>query len=237
MSALLKVEGIDVFYGPAQALWGVSFEVARGQLVSLVGANGAGKTTTLRTLCGLIAAKAGRILWNGRQINGLPVHEIMDLGISLVPEGRQLFPKMTAEENLTVGSYLPRTKPNRSKNLDWVYELFPRLAERRRQLAETMSGGEQQMLAIGRALMQEPKFLMLDEPSLGLAPVIVQEIFRIIKDFHDRGLTTLLVEQNVSQTLQLVDYAYVIENGRIIMEGNGRDLADNPKVKEAYLGF
>jgi branched-chain amino acid transport system ATP-binding protein len=144
---------------------------------------------------------------------------------------------MTAEENLTIGSYLNRTKANRTKNLDWVYELFPRLAERRRQLAETMSGGEQQMLAIGRALMQEPSFLMLDEPSLGLSPVLVQEIFRIIKGFRDRGLTTLLVEQNVSQTLQLVDYAYVMENGRIIMEGQGQELADNPKVKEAYLGF
>jgi branched-chain amino acid transport system ATP-binding protein len=237
MSTLLKVEGIDVFYGPAQALWGVSFEVTKGQLVSLVGTNGAGKTTTLRTICGLNEAKSGRIFWNGREINGFPVHEIMDLGVSLVPEGRQLFPKMTVEENLTIGSYLSRTKTNRAKNLDWVYELFPRLSERRRQLAETMSGGEQQMLAIGRALMQEPKFLMLDEPSLGLAPVLVQEIFRIIKDFHDRGLTTLLVEQNVSQTLQLVDYAYVMENGRIIMEGKGRDLADNPKIKEAYLGF
>ncbi len=237
MTTLLKVEGIDVFYGPAQALWGVSFEVARGQLVSLVGTNGAGKTTTLRTLCGLIEARDGRISWNDREINGLPVHEIMDLGISLVPEGRQLFPKMTVEENLIIGSYLHRTKANRAKNLDWVYELFPRLSERRRQLAETMSGGEQQMLAIGRALMQEPSFLMLDEPSLGLAPVLVQEIFRIIKGFRDRGLTTLLVEQNVSQTLQLVDYAYVMENGRIIMEGKGQDLADNPKVKEAYLGF
>jgi branched-chain amino acid transport system ATP-binding protein len=237
MSALLKVEGIDAFYGPAQALWGVSFEVAKGQLVSLVGTNGAGKTTTLRAVCGLIEAKAGRISWEGREISGLPVHEIMDLGISMVPEGRQLFPKMTVEENLIIGSYLPRTKANRSKNLDWVYALFPRLAERRRQLAETMSGGEQQMLAIGRALMQEPRFLILDEPSLGLAPVLVQEIFGIIKSVRDRGLTTLLVEQNVSQTLQMVDYAYVIENGRIIMEGKGRDLADNPKVKEAYLGF
>jgi branched-chain amino acid transport system ATP-binding protein len=237
MSALLKVEGIDVFYGPAQAIWGASFEVNRGQLVSLVGTNGAGKTTTLRTICGLLDARAGRIFWDGREITGLPVHAIMDLGISLVPEGRQLFPKMSVEENLTIGSYLRRTKANRKRNLDYVYELFPRLSERRRQLAETMSGGEQQMLAIGRALMQEPRFLMLDEPSLGLAPVLVQEIFRIIKDFHDRGLTTLLVEQNVSQTLQLVDYAYVIENGRIFMEGKGRDLADDPKIREAYLGF
>jgi branched-chain amino acid transport system ATP-binding protein len=237
MSALLKVEGIDVFYGPAQAIWGASFEVNRGQLVSLVGTNGAGKTTTLRTICGLLDARAGRIFWDGREITGLPVHAIMDLGISLVPEGRQLFPKMSVEENLTIGSYLRRTRANRKRNLDYVYELFPRLSERRRQLAETMSGGEQQMLAIGRALMQEPRFLMLDEPSLGLAPVLVQEIFRIIKDFHDRGLTTLLVEQNVSQTLQLVDYAYVIENGRIFMEGKGRELADDPKIREAYLGF
>jgi branched-chain amino acid transport system ATP-binding protein len=237
VSALLKVEGLEVFYGPAQALWGVSFEVERGQLVSLVGTNGAGKTTTLRAICGLIEPRGGSIRWDGREIRGLPAHEIMDLGVSLVPEGRQLFPKMSVEENLTIGSYLPRTKANRGRNLANVYELFPRLAERRRQLAETMSGGEQQMLAIGRALMQEPSFLMLDEPSLGLSPVLVQDIFRIVKDFHDRGLTTLLVEQNVSQTLQLVDYAYVIENGRVIMQGKGQELADNPKVKEAYLGF
>jgi branched-chain amino acid transport system ATP-binding protein len=180
---------------------------------------------------------AGRITYDGKVISGLPVHRIMDLGLSLVPEGRQLFPKMTVEENLTIGSYLTRTKPRRSTNLELVYQTFPRLAERRRQTAETMSGGEQQMLAIGRALMQEPRVLVLDEPSLGLAPALVREIFRIVKDLHGRGLTILLVEQNVQQALQVADVAFVLENGRVVMSGTGSELINDPKVKEAYLGF
>ncbi len=234
---LLHIDAIDVFYGPAQALWSVSFSVEKGQVASLIGANGAGKTTTLRALCGLIPLTAGRVTYDGQVISGLPVHRIMDLGISLVPEGRQLFPKMTVEENLTIGSYLPRTKPQRRANLDRVYHLFPRLAERRLQTAETMSGGEQQMLAIARALMQEPRFLILDEPSLGLAPALVQDIFRIIKELHGRGLTILLVEQNVHQALQVADVAFVLENGRVVMCGAGSELIRDPKVKEAYLGF
>jgi branched-chain amino acid transport system ATP-binding protein len=176
-------------------------------------------------------------MYDGQIISGLPVHRIMDLGVSLIPEGRQLFPKMTVEENLTIGSYLRRTKAQRRANLEWAYHIFPRLAERRRQVAETLSGGEQQMLAIGRALMQEPRVLILDEPSLGLAPALVQEIFRIIKELHGRGLTILLVEQNVHQALQVADVAFVLENGRIVMSGTGADLARDPKVKEAYLGF
>jgi len=235
--SLLQIDAIDVFYGPAQALWGASFSVEKGQVAALIGANGAGKTTTLKALCGLIPLAAGRITYDGQIISGLPVHRIMDLGLSLIPEGRQLFPKMTVEENLSIGSYLKRTKAQRRANLERVYHIFPILAERRRQTAETMSGGEQQMLAIGRALMQEPRVLILDEPSLGLAPALVQEIFRIIKELHDRGLTILLVEQNVHQALQVADVAFVLENGRIVMSGTGADLVRDPKVKEAYLGF
>jgi branched-chain amino acid transport system ATP-binding protein len=234
--SLLQIDTIDVFYGPAQALWGVSFSVEKGQVAALIGANGAGKTTTLKALCGLLPLMAGRITYDGQVISGLPVHRIMDLGISLIPEGRQLFPKMTVEENLSIGSYLTRTKPARRTNLERVYHLFPRLAERRLQVAETMSGGEQQMLAIGRALMQEPRLLILDEPSLGLAPTLVREIFRIVKELHGRGLTILLVEQNVRQALQVADVAFVLENGRVVMSGSGLELISNPKVKEAYLG-
>jgi branched-chain amino acid transport system ATP-binding protein len=235
--SLLQIDVLDVFYGPAQALWGVSFSVEKGQVAALIGANGAGKTTTLKALCGLLPLTAGRVTYDGRVISGLPVHRIIDLGISLIPEGRQLFPKMTVEENLTIGSYLKRTKAQRRSNLERVYHIFPRLAERRRQTAETMSGGEQQMLAIGRALMQEPRLLILDEPSLGLAPALVQEIFRIIKELHGRGLTILLVEQNVHQALQVADVTFVLENGRVVMSGPGAELARDPKVKEAYLGF
>jgi branched-chain amino acid transport system ATP-binding protein len=235
--SLLHLDSLDVFYGPAQALWGVSFGVEEGQVASLIGANGAGKTTTLKALCGVIPLTAGRITYDGNVISGLPVHQIMDRGLSLVPEGRQLFPKMTVEENLTIGSYLSRTKPRRSANLERVYHIFPRLAERRKQTAETMSGGEQQMLAIGRALMQEPRVLVLDEPSLGLAPALVRDIFRIVKELHVQGLTILLVEQNVQQALQVADVAFVLENGRVVMSGTGSDLINDPKVKEAYLGF
>jgi branched-chain amino acid transport system ATP-binding protein len=235
--SLLTINSIDVFYGPAQALWGVSLSVDQGQVACVVGANGAGKTTTLKALCGVIPLAGGSVTYSGRAISGLPVHRIMDFGISLVPEGRQLFPNMTVEENLTIGSYLKRTKAQRRANLERVYQIFPRLAERRRQTAETMSGGEQQMLAIGRALMQEPTFLILDEPSLGLAPVLVQEIFRIIKELHGHGMTILLVEQNVRQALQVADVAFVLENGRIVMSGSASELARDPKVKEAYLGF
>jgi branched-chain amino acid transport system ATP-binding protein len=235
--SLLRIEAIDVFYGPAQALWGVSLSVEKGQVASLIGTNGAGKTTTLKALCGLLPLTGGRVTYDGQVISGLPVHRIMDLGLSLVPEGRQLFPKMTVEENLTIGSYLTRTKPQRRANLERVYHIFPRLEERRRQVAETLSGGEQQMLAIGRALMQEPRLLILDEPSLGLAPVLVQEIFNIVKELHGRGLTILLVEQNVRQALQVADVAFVLENGRVVMSGAGSELISDPKVKEAYLGF
>jgi branched-chain amino acid transport system ATP-binding protein len=224
-------------YGDTQVLWGVSLSVKKGQLVALIGANGAGKTTTLRTICGLVRTTGGVIRYQGQPITGKPVHEVVDLGITLVPEGRQLFPKMTVEENLRAGAYLARAKVNRARNLDRVYETFPRLKERRTQMAETMSGGEQQMVAIGRALMQDPSLIMFDEPSLGLSPLMVEEIFRVIARLHAEGLTVFLVEQNVNQTLKVADYCYVLENGRVVQEGSGAELEADPKVREAYLGF
>jgi branched-chain amino acid transport system ATP-binding protein len=232
-------EAVDVSagYGDTQVLWGISLAVEKGQLVALIGANGAGKTTTLKTVCGLVKTKAGAIRYNGTAITGKPVHEVVDLGITLVPEGRQLFPKMTVEENLRAGAYLARAKANRARNLDRVYETFPRLKERRSQIAETMSGGEQQMVAIGRALMQDPELIMFDEPSLGLSPLMVEEIFRVIKRLHAEGLTVFLVEQNVNQTLKVADYCYVLENGRVVQQGTGSELEADPKVREAYLGF
>lgn len=235
--SILSVEGISVHYGDSQALWDVSFSVERGTLVALLGTNGAGKTTTLKSICGLLPLSGGQIKYEGRVISQMPVHEVVDLGITLVPEGRQLFPKMNVEENLILGSYLKRARDHRKSRLKEVYELFPRLAERKNQLAETLSGGEQQMLAIGRALMQEPKLIMFDEPSLGLAPIMVQEVLRVIQELHHQGLTVFLVEQNVHQTLKIADYCYVIENGRVVHQGTGPELESNSKVQEAYLGF
>ncbi len=233
------LEAVDVSagYGDTQVLWGISLAVRRGQLVALIGANGAGKTTALKTICGLVRTSAGSLRYEGAVISGKPVHEIVDLGITLVPEGRQLFPKMTVEENLRAGAYLARTKAKKDRNLARVYETFPRLKERKGQIAETMSGGEQQMLAIGRALMQDPALIMFDEPSLGLAPLMVEEIFRVIRALHADGLAVFLVEQNVNQTLKVADYCYVLENGRIVQEGTGHELEADPKVREAYLGF
>ena len=233
----LDVENISVYYGDTRALWDISFSVESGRLVALLGANGAGKTTTLKSICGLLPITTGQIQYEGQIISELPVHEVADCGITLVPEGRQLFPKMSVEENLLIGSYLKRAKEKRAKNLKRVYEIFPRLSERRNQLAETLSGGEQQMVAIARGLMQDPKLIMFDEPSLGLAPILVNEMFQVIQELHDLGLTIFLVEQNVHQTLKIADYCYVIENGRIVNEGTGKDLEADPKVREAYLGF
>jgi branched-chain amino acid transport system ATP-binding protein len=236
MSAL-EVKNVSISYGDTQAIWDISFSVTTGRLVALIGANGAGKTTTLKSVCGLLPLKQGAIIYEGQDISAMPVHEVADMGITLVPEGRQLFPKMDVEENLIVGSYLKRAKPLRAKNLKRVYELFPRLAERRRQMAATLSGGEQQMLAIGRALMQDPKLIMFDEPSLGLAPILVQEVFNVVKELHQQGLTIFLVEQNVHQTLKVADYCHVIENGRIVREGSGKELEADESIREAYLGF
>ncbi|WP_404980671.1 ABC transporter ATP-binding protein [Carboxydichorda subterranea] len=233
---MLEVDGIDVYYGDVQALWGVSFRVERGEKVALVGANGAGKTTALRAVSGLLHPRRGRVLFGGRPIERMTAHRVTDLGIAHIPEGRQLFPLMSVEENLLAGSYLPRARPHRRANLERVYTLFPRLAERRRQDAGTLSGGEQQMVAIGRALMSEPALLILDEPSLGLAPVLVQELFRVIQRIARDGTTVLLVEQNVHQALTVADRAYVLENGRVVMEGAGRELLAHPGVQAAYLG-
>ncbi len=234
---VLNATSLAVKYGEVQALWDISFSVKKGQLVALIGANGAGKTTTLKTICGLAGLVAGQIEYNGQIISGLPVHKIVDMGITLVPEGRQLFPKMTVEDNLLVGAYLPRAQKKKHDTLQHVYSLFPRLKERRNQSAETLSGGEQQMVAIGRALMQDPKVIMFDEPSLGLSPILVQEVFNVIQGLHREGLTVFLVEQNVHQTLRIADYCYVMENGRIVQEGTGKDLEADESIREAYLGF
>jgi branched-chain amino acid transport system ATP-binding protein len=234
---VLDVKDIAVKYGDLQALWGISFSVKKGQLVALIGANGAGKTTTLKSICGLAPLAAGQISYNGEVISGSPVHKVVDLGITLVPEGRQLFSKMTVEENLLVGAYLKRAHGKREATLKHVYSIFPRLEERRNQTAETLSGGEQQMVAIGRALMQDPQVIMFDEPSLGLAPLMVQEVFNVIKELHRQGLTIFLVEQNVHQTLKVADYCYVMENGRIVGEGTGSQLEADESIREAYLGF
>jgi branched-chain amino acid transport system ATP-binding protein len=234
---VMEASGVSAGYGVTQVLWGLSLAVQKGQLVALIGANGAGKTTALKSICGLVRTSAGTIRYKGEVVSGRPVHEVVDLGITLVPEGRQLFPKMTVEENLRAGAYLARAKARKARNLDRVYETFPQLKERRTQVAETMSGGEQQMVAIGRALMQDPELIMFDEPSLGLSPLMVEEIFRVIRRLHEEGLTVFLVEQNVRQTLRVADYCYVLENGRVVQEGTGGQLEADPKVREAYLGF
>jgi branched-chain amino acid transport system ATP-binding protein len=234
---ILEANSVSVKYGDFQALWDISFSVKQGHLVALIGANGAGKTTTLKTICGLVPLAKGQINYQGALISGQPVHRVVDQGITLVPEGRQLFAKMTVEENLLVGAYLKRTQMKKHESLKRVFKLFPRLEERRTQTAETLSGGEQQMVAIGRALMQDPKVIMFDEPSLGLAPILVQEVFAVIQQLHQQGLTVFIVEQNVHQTLKIADYCYVMENGRIVQEGTGQDLESDAKIREAYLGF
>lgn len=234
---LLDVSSVAVTYGDIQAIWDSSFTVEEGQLVALIGANGAGKSTTLKAICGLVKPASGQISYKGTVISGMPVHKVVDLGITLVPEGRQLFPKMTVEENLMVGAYLKRTHVKRAMTLKKIYAIFPRLEERRTQTAETLSGGEQQMVAIGRALMQDPQMIMFDEPSLGLAPIMVQEVFKVIEELHREGLTIFLVEQNVHQTLKVADYCYVMESGRIVGQGTGKELEADQSIREAYLGF
>ncbi len=233
---MLQVDGLDVAYGDLQTLWGVTFTVNAGELIALVGGNGAGKTTTLRALSGLLRPRAGAILFNGENLAGLGAHRITARGIAHVPEGRQLFPLMTVEENLLLGSYTARGRRARAQNLQRVYETFPVLGERRRQDAGTLSGGEQQMLAIGRGLMSDPVLLLLDEPSLGLAPIVVRNVFEVIAQIRQQGVTVLLVEQNVKQALSIADRAYVLENGRITLEGAGQALLDRDDVRRAYLG-
>jgi branched-chain amino acid transport system ATP-binding protein len=233
---MLVVEGLDVAYGDLQTLWGVSLVIHPGELVALVGANGAGKTTTLRAISGLLQPRAGTIRFGEVVLNGRRPHDIADLGIAHVPEGRQLFPQMTVHEHLLLGSYSRRARPKRTGNLDRVYATFPKLKERRGQDAGTLSGGEQQMLAIGRALMSDPVLLLLDEPSLGLAPLVVRDVFAVVAQIRSQNVTVLLVEQNVAQALQVADRAYVLENGRIVLEGAGRDLLGRDDVRRAYLG-
>jgi branched-chain amino acid transport system ATP-binding protein len=237
MSALLEVRDLDVYYGDAQAVSAVSLEVPKGEIVAIVGANGAGKTTLLRAIAGIERPSAGRILFAGSEITGLDSHEICNLGIGQVTEGRQLFPSLTTVENLEMGAMVPRGNADFKKTLNEVFTLFPRLAERRKQLAGTLSGGEQQMLAIGRCLMSRPELMMLDEPSLGLAPNVVQQLLHTVHLLQQKGLTVLLVEQNVAVSLKISQRAYVLENGRIIMSGVGTELLRNDRVRQAYLGL
>jgi len=235
-SPLLTVDGLETFYGSIQALKGVSFEVPKGSIVTLLGANGAGKSTTLKSISGLVPPARGTVTFTGRRIDGLPSEQIVRLGISHVPEGRELFPELTVLENLKMGAYTRTEKRAIERSLERAQAHFPILAERRLQLAGTLSGGEQQMLAIGRALMAEPRLLLLDEPSLGLAPMLVEEIFRIIREIHDNGTTVLLVEQNANKALSIADYGYVLETGTVSLAGDSRQLLRDDHVRRAYLG-
>ena len=233
---MLKIENLHVSYGGIRALRGISLEVPDGKIVTLIGANGAGKSTMLRTITGLVAAESGSVRWNGNELLGQPTDKIIGEGIAMSPEGRRVFADLTVLENLKIGAYLRKDREEIEKDLQWVYTLFPRLQERNWQLAGTLSGGEQQMLAVGRALMSRPKLLLLDEPSLGLAPLVVQDIFTIIKEINKQGVTVLLIEQNANMALKTADLAYVLETGNITMTGTGAEMLINEKVKEAYLG-
>jgi branched-chain amino acid transport system ATP-binding protein len=235
--SLLELRDVDVAYGDLPALRGVSLMVEAGEIISVVGANGAGKTTMLRTVSGLLRPRAGEIRLDGTRVDRLPTHAVVERGVVHVPEGRKIFPSLTVRENLELGSYTPRARAERGRSLDRVIALFPILGERRRQAAGTLSGGQQQMLAIGRALMALPRILMLDEPSLGLAPLVVQEIFRIIGEINRAGVAILLVEQNTQQALALAQRGYVLENGRVVLVGRGSELLDNEHVRRAYLGL
>ena len=231
---MLKIENLHVAYGGIQALRGISLEVPDGKIVTLIGANGAGKSTMLRTISGLVKAQSGSILWNGEELLGKSIDKIIGAGIAMSPEGRRVFPDLTVVENLKIGAYL--RKDNLEDDIKWVYDLFPRLKERSWQAAGTLSGGEQQMLAVGRALMSRPKLMMMDEPSLGLAPLVVKGIFDIIKEINRQGVTILLIEQNANMALHTADSAYVLETGRLTLRGTGRELLSNEAVKKAYLG-
>ena len=233
---MLSIKGLHVFYGGIHALRGIDLDVADGQIISLIGANGAGKSTTLKSIMGLVPKTEGTIIWNGNDITSIHTKEVVKQGIVLCPEGRRVFPDLTVEENLRIGAYLRNDKDGIQKDKEWVYDLFPRMKEREWQLAGTLSGGEQQMLAVGRALMSKPKLLMLDEPSLGLAPLVIKDIFAIIKEIKEAGVNVLLIEQNAKAALEISDYAYVMETGTITMSGAGKDLLNDERVKKAYLG-
>jgi branched-chain amino acid transport system ATP-binding protein len=237
MSALLEIKDLDLYYGDAQALAAVSLAIPRSEIITIVGANGAGKSSLIRAIAGIERVRSGKILFAGREITGLDSHEICDCGIGQVAEGRQLFPSLTAIENLEMGAIVPRARAKAKQTLAEVFELFPLLSERKKQLAGTLSGGEQQMLAIGRCLMSCPELVMFDEPSLGLAPKIVQQLLHAIRVLNDKGRTILLVEQNVAISLRLSRYAYVLENGRIVASGSGAELLQDDRVRQAYLGL
>ena len=234
---MLAVENLDVFYGDAQALDGVSLAIEEGGIVAIVGANGAGKTSLIRTIAGMQSPARGRVLYRGADITGWPSHKICDLGIGQVAEGRQVFPSLSVAENLAMGAMIPRARGLRERNLEKVYAMFPVLAERWHQAAGTLSGGEQQMLAIGRCLMGAPELVLFDEPSLGLAPTIVQNVLRCVRDLNSDGLTCVLVEQNVAVSLKLASQAYVLENGRVTLSGSGEELLGDDRVRQAYLGL
>jgi branched-chain amino acid transport system ATP-binding protein len=233
---MLKIDNLHVYYGAIHAVKGISLEVEEGQIVTLIGANGAGKTTTLRTISGLEKARQGKITFEGRNIGTMQAEEIVKMGISQVPEGRRIFTNMSVLENLDLGAYFTKDKNTIKKSLDKVFEAFPRLHERRNQIAGTLSGGEQQMLSMGRALMSKPRLMMLDEPSMGLAPILVRQIFSIIEEFHREGTTILLIEQNAHLALSIADKGYVLETGKIVYQGTASELAQTEEIKKAYLG-
>lgn len=233
---MLKINNLHVSYGGIKALRGIDLEVPEGKIVTLIGANGAGKSTTLRAISGLVHAEEGSITYNGKELIGMPINKIIEEGIVMVPEGRRVFPDMSVLENLKIGAYLRKDKAGIAADIEWVYTLFPRLKERNWQMAGTLSGGEQQMLAVGRALLSRPKVLMMDEPSLGLAPLIVRDIFTIIKEINQQGMTILLIEQNANMALHVADIGYVLETGNITLKGPGKELLRDENVKRAYLG-
>lgn len=234
---MLRVDGLEVSYGDLQVVWGVSFEVPEDSIVAILGPNGAGKTTTLLALMGLLPVEAGLGTFKGTSLIGMPTHQMVERGIVMIPEERAAFASLTVEENLDLGAYTPRARPSRTEALEEVYEIFPLLAERKTQLAGTLSGGERQMLAIGKALMARPELLILDEPSLGLAPIIVEQIFTVIRGIRDRGVSVLMVEQHLEMALESADYAYILEMGSIVAEGTGAELEADARVQEAYLSL
>lgn len=234
--AMLEVKDLEVYYGVIQAIKGISFHVDKGEVIALIGANGAGKTTTLHTVTGLLSPKKGHVMFEGKDITKVPAHKIVSMGMAHVPEGRRVFAELSVYENLKMGAYTRKDKAEIEENLNNVYKRFPRLEERKNQMAGTLSGGEQQMLAMGRALMSKPKIILMDEPSMGLSPIMVNEIFDIIRSVSESGTTVLLVEQNAKKALSIADRAYVLETGNIVLEGNAKDLLEDDSIKKAYLG-
>jgi branched-chain amino acid transport system ATP-binding protein len=234
---MLRIEGIDVFYGEVQALWDVSFEVGAGEIVTLIGSNGAGKTTALKTISGLLTPRGGAIYFNDTRLDAVAAYRVVELGIAHIPEGRRLWPGMSVLETLELGAYTPRARAEKKHTLEWVLTIFPRLAERISQGAHTLSGGEQQMLAIARGLLSRPTLLMLDEPSLGLAPLLVEQVFQVVQEINRQGVTVLLVEQNVHHALAIAQRGYILETGKVVKAGRGEDLLNDPQIKSAYLGL